>query len=94
MMPVKTDFIFSKGNAVTRNTLLTEFAKLGRRAGFSNVGCHAPRKSKGRIMFSAGVPIEQIAHRLGHADPRSTLFYIGYMQEAGDELTEGFSLEI
>lgn len=99
-MPVKTDFIFSKGdlrsrgNAVTRNTVFTEFSKIGRRVGFSNVGCHTPRKSKGRILFSAGVPVEQIALLLGHADPRSTLFYIGYTLEVGDELTEEFSLEI
>ena len=99
-MPVKTDFIFSKGdlrsrgNAVTRNTVFTEFSKIGRRVGFSNVGCHTPRKSKGRILFSADVPVEQIALLLGHADPRSTLFYIGYTLEVGDELTEEFSLEI
>lgn len=99
-MPVKTDFIFSKGdlrsrgNAVTRNTVFTEFSKIGRRVGFSNIGCHTPRKSKGRILFRAGVPVEQIALLLGHADPRSTLFYIGYTLEVGDELTEEFSLEI
>ena len=98
-MPVKTDFIFSKGDlrskghAVTRNTVFAEFGKMGRRAGFSNVGCHTPRKSRGRVMFDAGVAIETIAHFLGQTDPRSTMYYIGYGQDVQDDLTEEFSLE-
>ena len=76
-MPVATDYIFSaatlrsKGQPVTRNTVFAEFGKMGRRAGFSNVGCHTPRKSRGRVMFDAGVAIETIAHFLGQTDPRS-----------------------
>ncbi|MCK2266121.1 tyrosine-type recombinase/integrase [Escherichia coli] len=98
-MPVATDFIFSagtlrsKGEAVTRNTVFTEFGKMGRRAGFSNVGCHTPRKSRGRVMFDAGVAIETIAHFLGQTDPRSTMYYIGYGQDVQDDLAEEFSLE-
>lgn len=98
-MPVKTAFIFSKGDlrskghAVTRNTVFAEFGKMGRRAGFSNVGCHTPRKSRGRILFENGVPIEQIAHFPGQTDPRSTMYYIGYGQDVQDDLTEEFSLE-
>jgi hypothetical protein len=63
-MPVATDYIFSaatlrsKGHAVTRNTVFAEFGKMGRRAGFSNVGCHTPRKSRGRVMFD-GVLLRQ-----------------------------------
>jgi len=96
---VKTDFIFSKGdlcsrgNALTRNTVFTEFGKMGRRAGFSNVGYHTPRKSRGRVMFDTGVAIETIAHFLGLADTRSTMYYIGYGQDVQDDLTEEFSLE-
>jgi len=98
-MPVATDYIFSaatlrsKGHAVTRNTVFAEFGKMGRRAGFSNVGCHTPRKSRGRVMFDAGVAIETIAHFLGQTDPRSTMYYIGYGQDVQDDLTEEFSLE-
>lgn len=98
-MPVATDFIFSaatlrsRGNPVTRNTVFSEFGKMGRRAGFSNVGCHTPRKSRGRVMFDAGVAIETIAHFLGQTDPRSTMYYIGYGQDVQDDLTEEFSLE-
>jgi len=64
-----------------------------RRAGFSNVGCHTPRKSRGRVMFDAGVAIETIAHFLGQTDPRSTMYYIGYGQDVQDDLIEEFSLE-
>ncbi len=55
-MPVKTDFIFSKGdlrskgNAVTRNTVFTEFSKIGRRVGFSNVGCHTHENQKANFI--------------------------------------------
>ena len=42
------------------------------------------RKSRGKAMFDAGVPVEKIARVLNHSDPRETLRYIGITRE--DEL--------
>ena len=56
----------SKGQPVSHNAVLTEYGKCGRRAGFLDVGSHTPRKSKGRILFESGLPLEQISNLLGH----------------------------
>lgn len=96
--PCFGDFVFSlsdlrsKGKPVSLNAVLTEFAKCGRRAGFMDVGTHTPRKSKGRVLFENGTPLEHITKLLGQSNPASTLFYIGFVQETADNLTEEFSL--
>ncbi|MEH4661393.1 tyrosine-type recombinase/integrase [Phytobacter diazotrophicus] len=82
----------SKGQPVSHNAVLTEYGKCGRRAGFQDVGSHTPRKSKGRILFESGLPLEQISNLLGHSSPASTLFYIGFTQETADTISEEFSL--
>ncbi|EPY1907306.1 tyrosine-type recombinase/integrase [Klebsiella pneumoniae] len=82
----------SKGQPVSHNAVLTEYGKCGRRAGFLDVGSHTPRKSKGRILFESGLPLEQISNLLGHSSPASTLFYIGFTQETADTISEEFSL--
>ncbi|MDU4226903.1 tyrosine-type recombinase/integrase [Klebsiella grimontii] len=82
----------SKGKPVSHNAVLTEYGKCGRRAGFLDVGSHTPRKSKGRILFENGAPLEHITKLLGQANPTSTLFYIGFTQETADTLSEEFSL--
>ena len=82
----------SKGQPVSHNAVLTEYGKCGRRAGFTDVGSHTPRKSKGRILFESGLPLEQISNLLGHSSPASTLFYIGFTQETADTISEEFSL--
>ncbi|WP_428061554.1 tyrosine-type recombinase/integrase [Dickeya oryzae] len=92
------EFIFSlsdlrsKGQPVSHNAVLTEYGKCGHRAGFQDVGSHTPRKSKGRILFDNGAPLEHITKLLGQANPASTLFYIGFTQETADTLSEEFSL--
>lgn len=96
--PCFGDYIFSlsdlrsKGQPVSHNAVLTEYGKCGRRAGFQEVGSHTPRKSKGRILFENGAPLEHITKLLGQANPASTLFYIGFTQETADTLSEEFSL--
>lgn len=82
----------SKGQPVSHNAVLTEYGKCGRRAGFLDVGSHTPRKSKGRILFENGAPLEHITKLLGQANPSSTLFYIGFTQETADTLSEEYSL--
>lgn len=82
----------SKGQPVSHNAVLTEYGKCGRRAGFKDVGSHTPRKSKGRILFENGAPLEHITKLLGQANPASTLFYIGFTQETADTLSSEFSI--
>ncbi len=51
-------------------------ANLGERLGF-HVSNHDLRRTCGRMMFRAEVPIEVIAKILGHSDIRTTLHYLG-----------------
>lgn len=96
--PLFNDYIFSladlrsKGLPVSHNAVLEAFSSAGRRCGFQMVGSHSPRKSKGRVMFEAGRPIESICKYLGQKSIDSTLFYIGVDQEAKDLMSEEFSL--
>ncbi|HBW0854208.1 TPA: integrase [Klebsiella pneumoniae] len=96
--PLFGEYIFSlsdlrsKGQPVSHNAVLTEYGKCGRRAGFQDVGSHTPRKSKGRILFESGLPLEQISNLLGHDSPASTMFYIGFTQETADTISEEYSL--
>ncbi len=43
-------------------------------------------------MFENGKPLEHISNLLGHSNPASTLFYIGFTQETADTLAGEFSL--
>lgn len=98
--PLINDLMFSladlrsKGQPVSHNAVLEAFGSAGRRCGFKEVGTHTPRKSKGRVMFESGKPIEAICKYLGQKSIDSTLFYIGVDQEAKDILSDEFSLHL
>jgi len=84
----------SKGAPISHNPVLEAYGKAGRRSGLLEVGTHTPRKSKGRILFENGVPIERITKLLGQTSPAATLYYIGFTQEMSDDLSEDFSLSL
>lgn len=46
------------------------------------IDTHTMRKSRGKAMFDAGVPIEKIAKVLNYSDTGVTLRYLGITQEA------------
>jgi integrase len=46
-----------------------------------NVGTHSMRKSRGKAMFDAGLPIEKIARVLNHASSGVALRYLGISRE-------------
>ncbi len=50
--------------------------QLGERVGF-HFSNHDLRRTCGRMMFRAGVPIEIIARKFGHYDTRTTMRYLG-----------------
>lgn len=96
--PLFNEFVFSladlrsKGQPVSHNAVLEAYSAAGRRCGFKEVGSHTPRKSRGRVMFEAGKPIEAICKYLGQKSIDSTLFYIGIDQDAKDILSDEFTL--
>ena len=50
---------------------------------------HDLRRTCGRMMYRAGVRIEQIARIFGHADTRTTMHYLGLDR---DDMSEAFAL--
>ncbi|MDD1746985.1 MAG: site-specific integrase [Methanomassiliicoccales archaeon] len=72
-----------------RKTAMDNILKrLGSRIGtdFSN---HDLRRTCGRMMYRAGVRIEQIARIFGHADTRTTIHYLGLDY---DDMSDAMSL--
>lgn len=56
-----------------------------------NVGCHSTRKSRGKMLYDSGVPIEHISKVLNHSSPSETMRYIGLDQKTIDDT---YSLEM
>jgi integrase/recombinase XerD len=46
---------------------------------------HTLRRTYGRMLWLAGVPIETIAEILGHADTKTTILYLGL--DMGDQVS-------
>jgi len=60
-----------------KKTSIDQFVKnAGKRIGIE-VSNHDLRRTCGRMMFRAGVPIEHIARLFGHSDTKTTLHYLG-----------------
>ena len=65
-----------KLNAYKRSAIENIQNRLGERLGF-HFSNHDLRRTCGRMMFRAGVPIEIIARKFGHSDTRTTMHYLG-----------------
>jgi len=71
--------IYEKGgklNVYKKSAIENYLNSLGERAGF-HFSNHDLRRTCGRMMFRAGVPIEIIARKFGHSDTRTTMRYLG-----------------
>jgi len=71
----------AKHKPISRVSVSRIFKEAGDMAGLS-INTHTMRKSRGKAMFDAGVPIEKIAKVLNHSDTGVTLRYLGITQEA------------
>jgi integrase len=59
------------------NRLLCRISTVGNRAGVPKVSNHDLRRTCGRMMYRAEVPLEVIAKIFGHTDTRTTIRYLG-----------------
>ena len=63
-------------------------ARVAERVGFKFTN-HTLRRTYGRMLWLAGVPIETIAEILGHADTKTTILYLGLnMDDQADAMTK------
>lgn len=72
-------FIYERGGELYpfKKTAIDQFLEdLGERVGFRFTN-HDLRRTCGRMMYRAGVKLEEIAKIFGHADTRTTIRYLG-----------------
>jgi integrase/recombinase XerD len=65
----------------------TIIKKISARAG-TGFSCHTLRRTWGRTLWQAKVPIETIAHMMGHDDTKTTIKYLGIRLDDQDEAVQ------
>lgn len=65
---------------LTRRSVARKFQEIGSITDIA-LGTHSMRKTRGYMMYSAGVKIEQISKVLNHSSPAVTMDYIGITKE-------------
>ena len=70
-----------KNKPISRTSVYRAFAEAGTRFG-KNVSCHSTRKSRGKLLYENGVPLERIAKLLNHSSTATTMLYIGLDQKS------------
>jgi len=70
----------SRYNPLTRHAVSRVFKEVGDDLGIS-LNTHSMRKTRGSVMYKAGVPLEMIAKTLNHSSTAETLRYIGITRE-------------
>jgi integrase len=76
---------------LNRSTVARRFKEIGLIVGVK-LGTHSMRKTRGYMMYQAGVSIEQIARVLNHSSPSVTMAYIGLTREETMRTYEKFEL--
>lgn len=74
-----------------RSTVARKFKEIGEITGIA-LSTHSMRKTRGYMMHSAGVAIEQISRVLNHSSPAITMSYIGLTKEATLQTYDDFEL--
>ena len=76
---------------LSRQYITSQFHQVGEELGLQ-LGTHSMRKTRGRAMYEAGVPVEQICRMLNHTTPAVTMRYIGITQRTIDDTYTAFEL--
>lgn len=87
------DLVFTdvKGNPINRDNLGHRYANLASKHGYSGMTFHHLRHTHATILLSDGANINEVAERLGHADPSITLSIYGHVLPGRDQsLAEKF----
>ena len=81
----------ARDKPISRNAVSRALKDVGDTLGL-NLNTHSMRKSRGKALYDAGVPIEKIAKVLNHADTGVTLRYLGITHEAVMQTYDDFVL--
>lgn len=66
-------FTDAQGGAIHPHAISQTFERIARRAGVSMIRLHDLRHTHGTLLIAAGVPVEVVSERLGHATPTFTI---------------------
>ena len=81
----------AKHKPISRIAVSKAFKEVGDSLGL-RLNTHSMRKSRGKALYDAGVPIEKISRVLNHSDTGVTLRYLGITQEAVLQTYDDFPL--
>lgn len=81
----------AKGKPISRETVSRVFKEASNLIGLQ-LNTHSMRKSRGKAMFDAGVPIEIIAKVLNHSNTGVTLRYLGITNARVQQTYDDFEL--
>lgn len=81
----------AKGQPISRFSVSRAFKEAGDMLDLT-INTHSMRKSRGKAMFDAGVPVEKIAKVLNHSDAGVTLRYLGITKEDVMKTYDDFEL--
>ncbi len=81
----------AKEKPISRVSISRVFKEAGDMLGLT-INTHSMRKSRGKAMFDAGLPVEKIAKVLNHGSTTTTLRYIGIEKEQIMQTYDDFEL--
>jgi integrase len=81
----------ARGRPISRQSVSRAFQDVGNTLGL-NINTHSMRKSRGKAMFDAGIPVEKISKVLNHSDTGVTLRYLGITHKAVMQTYDDFQL--
>ena len=81
----------AKNKPISRISVSKALKDVGDTLGL-NINTHSMRKSRGKAMYDAGVPIEKISKVLNHSDTGVTLRYLGITHESVMQTYDDFQL--
>jgi integrase len=71
----------AKDKPISRKTVGIVISEAGQQLGLT-INTHSMRKSRGKAMYDAGIPIQTISKVLNHSNPMNTMAYLGITKEA------------
>lgn len=72
-------FTDEKGNPINSNTLVSDYRKLAKKYGHAGMSFHHLRHTHATILLSKGEYVNEVAARLGHANPKTTYSIYGHV---------------
>jgi integrase len=76
---------------ISRITVGAAFKEIGGKLGLT-INTHSMRKSRGKAMYDAGIPVQTISKVLNHSSATHTIAYLGITKEAVLKTYDDFEL--